>query len=78
MTSKGSYCVVFDTLIEDMPVDAYPDRDWGIGNNPKSAVQAYLEEISRTPQKWYDGTHLEFTVRGDIADKLLISVASSV
>ena len=64
LTSIGSYCVVFDTLIEDMPDDAYPDRSWGVGNNPKTAVKEYLKE------------HSEFKVDKDIDNKLLISVAS--
>jgi cephalosporin hydroxylase len=35
LTTKGSYCIVFDTIIEDMPKDAFPDRPWGPGDNPK-------------------------------------------
>jgi cephalosporin hydroxylase len=43
LTSLNSYCVVFDTLIEDMDSDMYPDRSWGPGNNPKTAVREYLQ-----------------------------------
>ena len=43
LTTVGSYCVVFDTLIEDMPADMFPDRPWGPGNNPKTAVHEYLK-----------------------------------
>jgi cephalosporin hydroxylase len=63
LTSVGSYCVVFDTIIEDLPEGMYPDRPWGPGNNPKSAVQEFLK------------THPEFEVDTSIDDKLLISVA---
>ncbi len=63
LTSVGSYCVVFDTLIEDMPVGEYPDRSWGPGDNPKTAVWDYLK------------THSEFEIDKSIADKLLITVA---
>jgi len=63
MTSVGSYCVVFDTLIEDMAEDEYPDRPWGKGNNPKTAVYDYLK------------THPEFEIDKSIPDKLLITVA---
>jgi cephalosporin hydroxylase len=38
LTSVDSYCVVFDTVVEDMPADMFPDRPWGPGNNPKTAV----------------------------------------
>lgn len=63
LTSIGSYCVVFDTLIEDMPADSYPDRPWGPGDNPKTAVREYLN------------THSEFMVDKNIDEKLLITVA---
>lgn len=63
MTSVGSYCVVFDTLIEDMAEDEYPDRPWGKGDNPKTAVWDYLK------------THTEFEIDKSIPDKLLITVA---
>lgn len=63
LTTVGSYCVVFDTIIEDLPEDMYPDRPWGPGNNPKSAVRAYLK------------THPEFVIDESYDHKLLISVA---
>ena len=63
LTSPGSYCVVFDTLIEDMPKSMYPDRPWGPGDNPKTAVKEFL------------GTHPEFEIDRSIDHKLLISVA---
>jgi cephalosporin hydroxylase len=63
LTSVGSYCVVFDTIIEDLPADMYPDRPWGPGNNPKAAVQEFLT------------SHHEFEVDRSIDQKLLISVA---
>lgn len=44
LTSKDSYCVVFDTIIEDIGKDMYPDRPWDVGDNPKTAVYAYLKE----------------------------------
>ena len=43
LVTKGSYLVVFDTIIEDMPEDFFPDRPWGKGNNPKTAVYEYLK-----------------------------------
>lgn len=42
LTSVGSYCVVFDTVVEDMPKEMFPDRPWGPGDNPKTAVWEYL------------------------------------
>lgn len=43
LVSVGSYCVVFDTLIDDVPAEHYNDRPWGPGNNPKTAVFDYLK-----------------------------------
>ncbi len=63
LTSVDSYCVVFDTLIQDMPAELFEDRDWGPGDNPKTAVWQYLK------------THPEFEIDKSIDHKLLISVA---
>ena len=63
LVSVGSYCVVFDTIIENMPKGTYADRPWDVGNNPKTAVQAYLNE------------HDESMVDVEIENKLLITVA---
>lgn len=59
----GSYLIVFDTLIEDMPADLIQDRPWGPGNNPKTAVREFLTQSNR------------FEVDRDIESKLLITVA---
>jgi cephalosporin hydroxylase len=63
LVTKGSYCVVFDTIIEDFPKELYPDRPWGPGNNPKTAVREYLK------------THRELEIDRSIHEKLLITVA---
>ena len=63
LTSKGSYCVVWDTGVEDLPADMCGDRPWGKGDNPKTAVWDYLK------------THPEFEIDTSIPDKLQITVA---
>ena len=63
LTSVSSYCVVFDTIIEDMPTEMFPSRPWSRGNNPKTAVWEYLKN------------HPEFKVDKDIQHKLLVTVA---
>lgn len=63
LTTVGSYCVVMDTVIEDMPAEMFPDRPWGPGNNPKTAVWKYLKN------------HPEFEIDKTIQNKLLITVA---
>jgi len=63
LVSIGSYCVVFDTIIEDMPPENTINREWGLGNNPKTAVWEYLK------------THSDFKIDKEIHHKLLITVA---
>ena len=63
LVSEGSYCIVFDTLIENMPAETFADRPWGPGENPKTAVWEYLK------------THPEFVIDKQMDHKLLISVA---
>ena len=63
LTSVGSYCVVFDTVIEDMPDEMFPDRPWAPGNNPKTAVKQYLKNNDM------------FVIDEAIPDKLQITVA---
>jgi len=60
---KDSYIVVFDTLIEDMPENSYPDRPWSKGNNPKTAVREFLQHNNR------------FCIDNNIDNKLQITVA---
>jgi cephalosporin hydroxylase len=63
LTSIGSYCVVFDTFVEDMPKDFFQNRPWNTSNNPKTAVWEYLKD------------HPEFEIDRSIQHKLLITVA---
>ncbi|MFH0132307.1 cephalosporin hydroxylase family protein [Variovorax sp. VaC1] len=63
LATVGSYCVVFDTIVEDLPKEMYPNRPWGPGDNPKTAVHEYLK------------THPEFEIDRAVDNKLMISVA---
>jgi cephalosporin hydroxylase len=63
LVAKDSYLVVFDTVIEDMPINFFQDRPWGRGNNPKTAVWEFLKGNDR------------FEIDKDIDAKLLITVA---
>ena len=63
LTSINSYCVVFDTIIEDMPKGTFEDGAWDVGDNPKTAVREYLKN------------HPEFEIDKNIDNKLMISVA---
>ncbi len=63
MVTKGSYLVVFDTIIEDMPPGFFPDRPWNRGNNPRTAVREFLKTTDR------------FEIDSSIPNKLLLTVA---
>lgn len=63
LVAAGSYIVVYDTVIEFMPADAFPDRPWGRGNNPWTAVREFLRGNDR------------FEIDHEIQNKLLITVA---
>lgn len=63
LTTPGSYCVVFDTIVEHLPHDFWPDRPWKPGNNPKTAIADWL--IS----------HPDFEVDFAIDNKLMVSAA---
>jgi cephalosporin hydroxylase len=63
LVTAGSYLVVFDTIVEQMPDDFFPDRPWGQGNNPHTAVQQFLAENDR------------FAVDEEFEKRLLITVA---
>jgi len=63
LISVGSYCVVFDTIIEEFPPGSFPNRGWDRGNNPKTAVYSWLR------------SHPEFQIDKTIQNKLMITVA---
>lgn len=65
LVSEGSYIVVFDTVIADMPGTSFLDRPWGVRDNPKTAVHAFLSENDR------------FVIDEDFEAKLQITVAPS-
>src|SRR5665647_120715 len=60
--TPGSYIVVFDTIVEDLPGRYLPNRFWGIGNNPKTAVHEFLKN------------NKDFVIDENMDNKLLISV----
>lgn len=63
LVTPGSYLCVFDTMIEDLPKGSYADRPWNVGDNPKTAVHAWLK------------TDPGFAIDRDLQDKLLVTVA---
>lgn len=75
LVSMGSYCVVFDTIVEQLPDDMFLDRPWSVGNNPMTAVQHFLSSLAIKEAIAADGEQLFFEIDSVIDNKLLISVA---
>lgn len=63
LVRKGSYLLVMDTAVEDLPAEFFADRPWGPGDNPKTAVREFLK------------TNTRFEVDKPFEDKLLLTVA---
>jgi cephalosporin hydroxylase len=63
LVTPGSYCVVFDTFVEDMLPNFFLNRPWDVGNNPKTASRQWLK------------SHPEFTVDSAAESRLMVTVA---
>lgn len=63
LVTKDSYCVVFDTVVEDMSMELCAGRPWHPGNSPKNAVHNWI------------AMHPEFRIDRNIEAKLQITVA---
>lgn len=63
LVTKGSYLVVFDTVVEDLWDESYPVRPWSRGDNPKTAVREFLKKNDR------------FEVDEAVSGKLLVTAA---
>ncbi len=63
LVSPGSYLIVLDTIMEDMPDDYFAGKPYGKGNNPGTALRAFL------------ATNPPFEVDHDIEDRVLMTLA---
>lgn len=63
LVTPGSYCVVFDTFVDDMPPGFFVDRPWDVGDNPKTAVWQWLP------------SHPEFEIDAEMENRLQVTVA---
>lgn len=61
--TKGSYLIVFDTIINDLPDRFFYSRPWNRSNNPKLAVHEFLKNNDR------------FMIDKKLENKLMITVA---
>ena len=75
LVTPGSYCIVYDTVIEDLPETSAPGRPWGRGDSPKTAVIEYLARLADEGRTADDGRPLRLEVDETVENKLLITVA---
>jgi cephalosporin hydroxylase len=75
LVSIGSYCVVFDTVVEDMPEGSFPDRPWDVGDNPKTAVWDFLKKTDAGGVHDEQGGAVRFEIDRSVEHKLLVTVA---
>ncbi|MDR3630589.1 MAG: cephalosporin hydroxylase family protein [Desulfocapsaceae bacterium] len=75
LTSPGSYCVVWDTGVEDLPSSYCTDRPWGKGNNPKTALWEYLKRLTEDGRLAADGKRLQFEVDTMIEHKIVLTAS---
>ena len=61
LVTPESYCVVFDTFVEDMPPKFFADRPWDVGNNPKTAVRQWLAAHTEFEVDWTMQQRLQVT-----------------
>lgn len=57
----GSFVLVADTLVEELPAGYYANRPWDRGNNPATALAAFLAEND------------DFTLDGDWSRRALVT-----
>lgn len=75
LTSKCSYCVVWDTGVEDLPDEMCANRPWGKGNNPRTAVWEYERLLAEEGRTAADGARLRFERDKTIEHKIAITAS---
>ncbi len=69
--SLGSYIIVFDTVIEDLPKECCNDRPWSIGNNPLTAVNEWIDKNKNFKvDKFYDKKSLISVAKGGFLERI--------
>jgi cephalosporin hydroxylase len=76
LVTKGSYCIVWDSGIEDLPVGFIKDKPWRKGSNPKTAIFEYLKQLSETQDEIINTKLIEFEIDKNIESKIMITAAT--
>lgn len=75
LTSVGSYCCVFDTVVEDLPAEISAGKPWSHGNSPKTAVWEYMRRLQDGRSKGLRGEPMVFEVDKLVENKLIMTNA---
>lgn len=75
LVSNGSYCAVFDTVIEDLPVNFFANRPWNPGDSPQTAIGEFIDECQNESLKDRFGKTVRFEIDHSRSDKLMITAA---
>ena len=63
--TPGMYLIAADTFVEELPVQLHRPREWGPGDNPKTAVDSFLASAP------------DFKLDADLAAKMLMSSSAA-
>jgi len=75
LVTPGSYCVVFDTIVEHLPDDLFPNRPWSHGDNPTTAIREFCARLDAGDVLAADGAPLRFEIDRELDDKLILTAA---
>lgn len=76
LVTKGSYCIVWDSSVEDLPVGFIKNRPWGKGSNPKTAIFEFLKQLKNNQFELSEATLLDFEIDKNIESKIMITAAT--
>ena len=69
--SLGSYMIVFDTVIEDLPEECCKERPWSVGNNPLTAVNEWIGKKKNFKiDQYYDKKALISIAKGGFLERI--------
>lgn len=61
LVGEGYYLICGDTIVESIPEQTHRPRPWGVGNNPMTALNAFLAKNDRFKSDSYFDNKLLFT-----------------
>lgn len=75
LVSSGCHCLVMDTAVEFLADDLFPDRPWSRGDNPSTALAAFMDILQGEGRVAADGQRLMLERDVLMNDKLVLTAA---